>query len=100
MLLLWGLILLGLRIALEGGEARPMPSGALFVTLSIVGVACAALSILGGVTGLLLGYVGLFRQREERFIGLSIAHMALSIPLLAIGVVWLRLVTVLLTNPG
>jgi hypothetical protein len=100
MLLLWGLILLGLQMALEGGKARPMPSGALFVTLSIVGVACAALSILGGIAGLLFGYVGLFRQREERFIGLSVAHMALSLPLVTIGVVWLRLVTVFLTNPG
>jgi hypothetical protein len=42
-----------------------------------------AISILAGVAGLLFGYIGLFRRREERFIGLSIAHMALSIALIA-----------------
>ncbi len=100
MILLWGLIILGLRISIERGVAGDMQSGGLFVTLAIVGVACAILSILGGVTGLLFGYVGLFRQREECFIGLSIAHMAVSIPLLTIGVLWLRWCTLLLTNPG
>jgi hypothetical protein len=87
MVLLWGLLLLGLRISFEEASAGSMPFALLFTSLSVpVGATYAALSVLAGVTGLVFSYVGLFRPREERFIGLSIAHMALSIPLLAFGV--------------
>jgi hypothetical protein len=100
LILLWGLIPLGVWILGGRGEAGDMRSGALFLILSTLGTACAVLSVASGVTGLLFGYVGIFRQREERFIGLSIAHMVLSIPVLAAGIVWLRLISLLLSNPG
>jgi len=100
MLLLWGLLLAGVSIMGKWGMAGDMRSGALFVILSTSGTAYAVLSVVSGVIGLLFGYVGLFRQREERFIGLSIAHMVLSIPVLAAGILWLMLISLVLTNPG
>jgi hypothetical protein len=101
MVLLWGLLLLGLRISFDEASAGSMPFALLFTSLFIpVGGTYAALSVLAGVTGLVFSYVGLFRQREERFIGLSIAHMVLSIPLLTFGVYALQVLMVFMTPIG
>ena len=79
MILLWALPLLGGRALLE------KRSGLTGFFLRLYPI----LSILAGVTGLIFSYLGFFREREERFIWLSIAHMALSTLLIAVGVVML-----------
>jgi hypothetical protein len=90
MVLPWLLLVLGWRPWTEPGS----PAITLFVLWH------TGLSILAGVTGLVFSYMGLFRQREERFIGLSIAHMALSILLLAVALPTAWLLMIFMTPMG
>ena len=90
MLLVWGLLLLSYKVSPEMGKGLILVSAPLY----------GAISIVAGVTGLLFGHVGLFQPRGERQIGLSIAHMVLSILLLAIAVPTTWFLAALMTPPG
>jgi hypothetical protein len=94
MVLLWVLFwVLLLQGGLTSTETGKTASG-LFILFHVV------LSILVGVVGLIFSYVGLFRQREERFIGFTIAHLALSILLLAATVPAIIMLSVAMTPMG